>query len=185
MPHTIYTSLILLPHTDYTLTDRLGLCCVFVSFGWAQAHQQLSSKCLAIYEASPKLQCCPIILELKYVVRIPIPVCPKPYPNPANYIHHTLANVKSSHSLHPSCIRHIPSSFLLSNPSFMLPPFISSLLFTFSHCHDVHAVRYASHTTRLFVQMPLILIRPTSSVATHICTYSILYHLVRQTIDPP
>ena len=76
-------------------------------------------------------------------VRIPIPVCLEPCLNPVNYVHYTLDNVKSSHSLHLSCIRHIPSLFPHSDLSLMLCPFISSLFFTLSHYHDVHAVEYA------------------------------------------
>ena len=41
------------------------------------------------------------------IARIPIPVRPESCPNPANYVHHTLADVKSSHSLHPSRVGHI------------------------------------------------------------------------------
>ena len=81
----------------------------------------------------------------------------------SEYVHRTLADVKSSHSSHPSRVGHIPSSFPLSDPSLILHPFILSLLFIFSHCHDRHhGTLLGTHHSSLCLT-PFVSTCPTSS----------------------
>jgi len=120
-----------------------------------------------------------IIFSLYLFVRISISLCLKLCLNPVKYVYYIFANVKSKSSSHSSHIEHILSSFLLSNLSFIFCPFIFSLLFTPSYYHNRHVVGHAPCATHLFVQHYLYWHVLHDLMATHFCTYIILYYLLQ------